>query len=239
MVSFLELGEYQIMIMQAILNNEKLDDQRLIKRTAVNGIISRNVDSYYDRAVSDLFTFITELSGLPLTTGDKNEIERVIKIKTIRRKQFLLQEGDVCRYLSFVVKGALRVYCLNSKGQESIISFGTENTWVADRESLLMQKPSRFNIDAVEQTYVIQLNANQLESLSEVIPAVARMTEIHDKESAIATQRRIHSAISMTAEERYLDMLQTYPAYEQRFSQNMIAAFLGIKPETLSRIRKR
>jgi CRP-like cAMP-binding protein len=133
----------------------------------------------------------------------------------------------------------MRMFSINEKGQESIINFGLENNWMMDQESFSMLIPSRYHIEAVEDTELLIVSNSQLQLLMDEIPAIDRMMRLTDRQKLISTQQRVHAAISMTAEERYHNLLTAHPEYTQRFSQNMIAAYLGIKSETLSRIRKR
>jgi CRP-like cAMP-binding protein len=158
--------------------------------------------------------------------------------KKIRRKQYLLQEGDVCKYIAFIVKGAMRQYSVDTKEMEHIVRFGIENWWMSDRESFIMLTPSRYNIDAVEDTDLLMITNASLQELRAHSPSFTKLGQLLDGRSYIAAQKRIHASISLTAEERYLDLLKSNPDFLQRFPQNMIASYLGISPETLSRIRK-
>ncbi|TWR24384.1 Crp/Fnr family transcriptional regulator [Mucilaginibacter pallidiroseus] len=192
-----------------------------------------------EKSFNILCTYIQQLTGLRLSDEEISIVLNAAKFKTLRKRQYLLQEGDVCRYMSFVTNGALKMYSVNERGQEAIVILGTENSWIADRESMGLQTSSIYNIEAIEKTHIVQFTPGQLDALGQAIPAVAEMTRLQNKQLAIATQKRIHAAISMTAEEKYQDLISCYPEYIQRFSQNMLASYLGIKPETLSRVRKR
>jgi CRP-like cAMP-binding protein len=186
-----------------------------------------------------LFNYVTTFIGMQLSAVEKFQLQKTFKMKTLRRRQFFLQEGDVCKHIGFIVKGAMRMFSINEKGQESIINFGLENNWMMDQESFSMLIPSRYHIVAMEDTELLIVSNSQLQLLMDEIPAIDRMMRLTDRQKLISTQQRVHAAISMTAEERYHNLLTAHPEYTQRFSQNMIAAYLGIKSETLSRIRKR
>jgi CRP-like cAMP-binding protein len=186
-----------------------------------------------------LFNYVTTFIGMQLSAVEKFQLQKTFKMKTLRRRQFFLQEGDVCKHIGFIVKGAMRMFSINEKGQESIINFGLENNWMMDQESFSMLIPSRYHIEAMEDTELLIVSNSQLQLLMDEIPAIDRMMRLTDRQKLISTQQRVHAAISMTAEERYHNLLTAHPEYTQRFSQNMIAAYLGIKSETLSRIRKR
>jgi CRP-like cAMP-binding protein len=147
-----------------------------------------------------------------------------------------LQEGDVCKYAAFIVKGAMRQYSIDDKGVEHIVWLFIENWWVADRESYVMLTPSKYNIDAWEDSDVLLLTKADYLSRLILIPAINEMTIKVDENFAIATQKRV-SSISLSAEERYAELIKTYPEFLQRFPQHIIASYLGITKETLSRIR--
>jgi CRP-like cAMP-binding protein len=185
-----------------------------------------------------LFVYIESKSSLQLNDVEKQLIEQAFKIKHLRKRQYLLQEGDVCKYMAFVVKGAGRMYSVNESGQENIIRFAIESWWLGDYESYNLHTPSLYNIEMFEDSDVLLVSYEQMQELRKNIPAVDLMVKEIDRKGAIATQKRIHSAISQGAEERYNLLAKTYPEFLLRFPQSMIASYLGISPETLSRIRK-
>jgi CRP-like cAMP-binding protein len=185
-----------------------------------------------------LLQYIIDYSSLTVSDEEFKLIQEAFKPKKLRKRQYLLQEGDVCKYLSFITKGALRQYSVDNKGVEHIVRFGIERWWMADYEGFIMQEPSKYDIDALEDVELLQITKEHLEELKSKVPAVEAMIKKLDQRSYIAHQKRIHSSISHTAEDRYLELLNTYPELIQRFPQNMIASYLGISPETLSRIRK-
>jgi CRP-like cAMP-binding protein len=183
--------------------------------------------------------YIEDYTGEVMTDEEFTLVRKAFTPKKIRKKQYLLQEGDVCKYLSFIVKGAMRQYTVDEKGNEHIVRFGIENWWMADRESFEFSTPTVYNIDAWEETEVLQISLANLKELKETFPGMNKLTLALDKRGHIAAQKRITAAISLTAEEKYHDLFKTHPVFFQRFPQTMIASYLGISPETLSRIRKK
>ncbi|MDC8103387.1 Crp/Fnr family transcriptional regulator [Chryseobacterium sp. PTM-20240506] len=185
-----------------------------------------------------LFKYIEDKSGMTLKSDEKILIEEKFKPKKFRKRQYLLQEGDVCKYASFVVKGSARMFSVNDKGQEHIVRFGVEDWWLGDPESYTQGTPTKFHIEMLEDSELLQITWEHLQDLMAAIPAVAATLKSMDKQSFIASQKRIHAAISMSAEERYEELMKSYPSFILRFPQNMVASYLGISPETLSRIKK-
>ena len=185
-----------------------------------------------------IIKYIITHSTTPLTETDVEVIKDVFVPKKIRKRQYLLQEGEVCKHTAFIVKGAMRQYTIDEKGLEHIVRLSIENWWVVDRESYVMLTPSIYNIDAWEDSDVLLLTrADFLNRLSS-IPSINEMTRTMDENFAIAAQKRVNAAISLSAEERYADLLKSYPMFFQRFPQHIIASYLGITKETLSRIRR-
>jgi CRP-like cAMP-binding protein len=158
--------------------------------------------------------------------------------KKLRKHQFLLQEGEVCRSIAFVVKGCLRCYSVDDKGEEHIVQFAIEDWWISDPYSALTGEPSEYNIDALEDSELLLLEKSAEERLLVEIPKFERLFRILLENRFVASQRRINASLSTSAEERYLGFLKTYPAIVRRVSQNQIASYLGITPQSLSRIRK-
>ncbi|GDX53105.1 cyclic nucleotide-binding protein [Bacteroidota bacterium] len=148
-----------------------------------------------------------------------------------------MQEGEVSKYVVFIIKGAMRQYTVDAKGIEHVSRLSIENWWVGDRESSTNLTPSIYNIDAWEETDVLQTTLTDFAKYLSHIAAFGEMFRKLDERHAFAMQKRLNAAISMTAEQRYNDLEKNYPQFLQRFPQHIIASYLGITKETLSRIR--
>jgi CRP-like cAMP-binding protein len=185
-----------------------------------------------------LFDYIQEISGKLLSADDKYLLMAHFKPKKLRKRQYFLQEGDVCKYIGFIVKGSARTFTVDEKGHEHILKLSLENWWLADFESFYLLTPSRFNIEALEDLEVLQSTNAQIEEFLKDIPAFSAMANVISQNYTIANQKRMQAAMSYTAEERYEDLISNYPQFLQRFPQNMIASYLGLSPETLSRLKK-
>jgi len=173
-------------------------------------------------------------------TPEEKELSRTFFIpKKLRKRQYLLQEGDVCKYVAFVEKGLLRSYTVNDKGQEHITQFAYEGWWISDQFSFLTGEPSTYNIDALEDCELLLLSKSSEDQLLERIPKFERYFRILLQNNLIATQKRLASTLSQTAEERYNELISVCPdTLPHRIPQHMLASFLGITPETFSRIRR-
>jgi CRP-like cAMP-binding protein len=186
-----------------------------------------------------LITYINSYTTTPLTEAEIDTIQGLFIPKKFRKRQYFLQEGEVCKYTAFITKGAMRQYMVDEKGEEHIIKLYIENWWATDRESLMNKTPSVYFIDAWEDTEVLLVTKTDLSDLVDRIHTMSEWLRKLDANFAIASQKRISAAISLSAEERYYDLEKTNPAFLQRFPQHIIASYLGINRETLSRIRSR
>ncbi len=183
------------------------------------------------------FRQMNEKVGL---TKEEEEIIRTYLIpKKIRKKQFLLQEGDVCRHIAFVEKGMLRAYTIGEKGTERIIQFAMEGWTISDLYSFLTSEPATYAIDAIENSELVLISQQANTVLLEKLPRYETYMRILLTNAYIALQRRINSVISNTPEERYNTFTALYPEIVRRVPQHMIAAFMGLTPETLSRVRSK
>lgn len=158
--------------------------------------------------------------------------------KKLRKRQYFLQEGEVCKYQAFVEKGILRSYTIDEKGSEHILQFASEGWWMADLSSYLTSETSFLNIDALEDVELQLLSKPAWEQAMKEIPVLEHYFRIIIQNHLVATQKRLLQSLAETAEEKYNRFLITYPECIQRLSQHMIASYLGVARETLSRIRK-
>ena len=186
-----------------------------------------------------LRAYIEKYASEKISDADFEEVKKAFTFKRYKKGQFLLQEGEVSKYTAFVLKGSMRQYSVDAKGTEHIIHFGIENWWVGDRESSTMLTPSNYNIDAIEDTEVLLTTSEDLQQLTAALPVIGKMVNTMNQRNFIASQKRIHDSLSLTAEERYLELLKNHPDFLQRFPQTMLASYLGITAETYSRIRKK
>jgi CRP-like cAMP-binding protein len=171
---------------------------------------------------------------------DAAQKEYFLSLLTERRllkKQFLLQEGWVCRHESFIVSGCLRTYFVDRNGDEHTMQFAVEDWWVNDLESFLRHTPSQYTIEAQEPTVVLQIDHASLEKLYIQVPAFERYFRILHQHAFIAQNKRILNNISLTGMERYEAFVEAYPNLLQRVPQKHIASYLGITPVFLSQIR--
>lgn len=188
--------------------------------------------------MNQLFDYINSYAPNGISEHDFEIFKGYFTYKKLRKKQYFLQEGDVCKYFGFILNGAMRQYLIDDKGVEHIIQLSVENWWVGDRESWTMFTPSRYNIDAWEDTELLLITRADTLELLDRFPVFRDLTTALDEKNNIANQRRITSSISGSAEKRYTDFVSCYPNLVERFPQHIIASYLGITKDTLSRIKR-
>ncbi|WP_165932671.1 Crp/Fnr family transcriptional regulator [Flavobacterium cellulosilyticum] len=185
---------------------------------------------------NELFQQLEE--KIKLSEKEKNCIASFFEIKKLRKKQLLLQENDYCKNLAFVSKGALKSYTIDDKGQEHISFLAWEGWWVSDFKSFICDEKAILSIDAIEDSALLLLSRSNYEKLLIEVPSMERYFRILYQNSLITKDRRLISSNTYTAEEKYLQLIKMYPFISQRISQNLIASYLGLSPETISRIKK-
>ncbi len=187
--------------------------------------------------IESLFTYIEKHSDMILKDDEKHLIISTFRHKKVLKRRFFLEEGNVGHWIGFVVKGALRQYTTNKAGQEYTTRFAIENWWIGDYESFANLTPAKHSIEAIEDSDLLLIDNEQQQMLKAQIPAYLKMQDLLDKRGLIAYHTRAQASISLSAEEKYLDLLKRYPEFFIRFTRNMIASYLGMTPETLSRVR--
>ena len=172
-----------------------------------------------------------------LTGEELEQVRAVTVIKRLRKRQYLLQEGDVCYHNCFVTKGCMRNYRVGEDGTEHILKFAIENWWMSDSESYNTEMPSKNNIDALEDSELLLIKKEDFNRLVTDIPNFRNFRDFIKARNIDANQNRIMSNISDSAEEKYLNFIRSYPDIFNRVPLHMIASYLGVSRETLSRVR--
>ncbi len=181
---------------------------------------------------------INEKNSIPLSLGEVESVKKALKPKRLLKRQYLLQEGDVCKYMAFVDKGALRSFMVDDKGNEHILQFALEGWIIADLYSYLTGEPARLNIEALENSELLLIDLESQERLLKEIPKVLTYFYYLMQSAYVALQKRHIGKLSLSIEENYSNLIKSYPDIIQRVPQHMIASYLGITPETLSRVKK-
>ena len=161
----------------------------------------------------------------------------LLRTRKVKKKNFLLQEGEVCDFEAFIIKGCIRSYYLDKEGVETILLFAVEDWWVSDITSFADRKPSNIFIETIEDSELLTIDFAGKTRLLERLPAFERMYRLLVQRSLGVLQQRFYSTISETAEERYLQFLEKYPLVAQRVPQHQIARYIGVSPEFLSKVR--
>tara|TARA_R110001592_G_scaffold48164_6_gene151911 strand:+ start:2496 stop:3080 length:585 start_codon:yes stop_codon:yes gene_type:complete len=169
------------------------------------------------------------------------EEEDILSSKLLYRKylkgQYIVQHGDICKYTGFVVSGCTKTFFMDSDGQEHIVMFSIEDWWTSDIGSFITQTPADFNVQCLENTELIMFSQEIIEDLYIRIPKLERFFRQIVEKGLVASQKRIVRSFSLSAKEQYLYFRNEYPKIEQRIPQYMIASYLGITKEFLSKIK--
>lgn len=185
---------------------------------------------------TDLKTYLT--SNLNIGEEQILSILENCTTKKVKKDQFLMREGEVCKYGFFVEKGLLRQYSIDKKGKEHIISFAPESWFISDRESVYFNQPSAYFIQALEDSQVTMIDESFIQLLSRKLPEFTEFNNRLLHNHIRHLQNRINQLLSATAEDRYLQFITMYPDILLRVPQTMVASYLGITPESLSRVRR-
>jgi CRP-like cAMP-binding protein len=184
----------------------------------------------------DFKKYLIEKAGV--TEEEFQKLTPLIVQKNVKKGDFLLREGELCEHHIFVEKGLLRFYSIDDSGKEHIVQFASENWFVGDRSSVYFNKPTTYFIDAIEDSTIVFLNQDFLCTAAEVSKEFAQYNEQILQSHIMHLQNRVKLLIGANSEERYLDFIKLYPDLTLRVPQWMIASYLGITPESLSRVRK-
>lgn len=161
----------------------------------------------------------------------------ILERKRVPKKTFLLQEGEICNFEAYVVKGCIRTYYIDENGFDVTLQFAIEDWWVSDMASFYEQKPSRLFIETLEDCELLMFNPETKEELLQRVPKFERVFRLMVQRKLAVTQDRLINTIAKSAQEKYLDFLERYPTIPQRVPQHYIASYLGISPEFLSKVR--
>lgn len=173
-----------------------------------------------------------------ISEKDEEVILSAFEPFSIKKKKDLLQYGEVCQHIDFIVKGCMRSYYVDEKGVEHIFQIRMDNSWISDLESFFSQKPSKYYIEALENTQLLRITFERLDLLYLEVPSLERYFRILFQKAYVNTLNRLNSTMWEPAVDRYHDLLKEHPDLFQRVPLVYIASYLGITPESLSRIRK-
>ncbi|MCF6280453.1 MAG: Crp/Fnr family transcriptional regulator [Flavobacteriaceae bacterium] len=174
---------------------------------------------------------------ITLSEDEKTFLLTKLNFRKYQKGQYVVQQGDVCRYENFVVSGCLKTFFVDNEGDEHVIMFSVENWWSADLSSFFTQTPADYNVLCLENTEVIQIGFEEIEELYINIPKLERFFRILFQNSIVAFEKRLVRNLSMTAKDRYLYFKKRYPQIEQRVPQYAIASYIGVTKEFLSKIK--
>src|ERR1700722_11768775 len=174
---------------------------------------------------------------ITLNNEERNFFHSLLRTRKVKKKTFLLQEGEICDFEAFINKGCVRSYYLDKEGVETILLFAVEEWWVSDITSFADRKPSNLFIETIEDSELLILDFAGKNRLLEKIPAFEHMYRLLVQRSLGVLQQRFYSTVSETAEERYKQFREKYPLVAQRVPQHQIARYIGVSPEFLSKVR--
>ena len=178
------------------------------------------------------------LEKISLTDAEEELLKTFFIPKKVRKRQYILNAGDKCLYLAFVEKGLLRSFSVDDEGHEHVMQFAMEGWWISDMASFLCCDDAIYNIEALEDSELLMLPKASMDEMMVRIPGMERYFRQLMERNIIALQRRIRVVQTLSAEEIYLKLMEVNPEILNRAPQQHIASYIGITPETLSRVRK-
>lgn len=187
------------------------------------------------REIKPLIEYINQF--VVMSPEEELILSKYVTCRNYLKKQYVLQQGDICTHESFVIKGCLNTFFVNDEGDKFVGSFAVENWWVVDLESFINQTPADFNIQCLENCTLAQISRQNSQLLYEKIPKLERVFRMMLQQAFCFSQRRIVNNLSKAAKDRYLDFKKQFPEIERRVPQYLIASYLGITREFLSKIK--
>lgn len=172
-----------------------------------------------------------------LSKQETSVLSAHVKIRSYLKGQYIVQQGDPCKYESFIIYGCAKTFFVDPEGIEHVVMFAIENWWTSDLGSFITHEPADYNVQCLEKTSAAQFSHESLELLYSQIPQLERFFRIIIQNAFVASQKRIVRNLSLNAKERYLIFRNQYPDIEQRVPQYLIASYLGITKQFLSKIR--
>ena len=193
------------------------------------------MEKKYDQGEGQLLAYISR--HITLTKDEESILKEKLVFRKYLKGQYVVQQGDICRYENFVLSGCLKVFYSDARGQQHVIMFAVEEWWVSDLGSFVNQTPADYNIQCLEDCELIQFSLSTLEELYRIIPSMERFFRIIIQQAFVASQKRIVNNHCLPAVDRYLAFIKQYPGIAQRVPQYLIASYLGFTKEFLSKIR--
>ncbi len=178
-------------------------------------------------------------SYIPLSDEEISELQSRVIMRTIKRRQFILNAGDVCKHYNFIIDGCFKMYKVDAAAKEHNLHFAIENQWITDLGSFHSEQPSQLYIEAIEPSTIIQIAKPDLLYFYETSIRFNRIFRVMVENEMVLLQNRLLQTISTTAEQRYQQFIELYHNLFNRISNVQIASYLGITPEFLSNIRKK
>ncbi len=191
-----------------------------------------------DKKKQALINYINYINKyVVLTKEEEGVLLSMVSFRRYLKGQYVVQQGDVCKNSGFIIAGCTRTFHVDDEGHEHIVMFSIENWWASEIGSFVTQTPSDYNVQCIENTELIQISFDDQEDLFNKIPKLERFFRLILERAFVASQKRIVRSFSLTAKEQYLHFLREYPELENRIPQYMIASYLGITKEFLSKIK--
>lgn len=177
-------------------------------------------------------------SRVKIDDQDKAFIRQYYTLRKLKKKEMLFQQGEHCQLEAFVISGSFRIFYVDSKGMEHVLYFAFPDWWVGDMASFYSGDTAVLNAQALEESFVLTIDPKNKENLFAKVPALERLFRIITQKHLTVVQKRLLLSYSASAAERYQELLKRSPGIEQLVPQHQIASYLGILPESLSRLKK-